>query len=329
VAITSPAPSSVHLEGVPVPLTRLVLGTMSFGDTADEAASAEIFEAAMAAGITGVDTANVYAKGITESLIAPHVRRYRDQIVLATKAGMPHPDAGDNPPLSPVALRASVEGSLRRLDVDIVDLFYLHQPDRETPIQATMDCVAELHAESKIRALGVSNYAAWQVADVAAAAERAGAPRPVVGQNVYNLLARRIEDEWLEFARTHDVLTMCYNPLAGGLLARVPDDDNEPTRFTGSVLAEMYRKRYWSPEVLTTVRRLAGIAEQSGLPLVELALRWLLSQEAVAVLLGGNRAEHVTSNIRTAEAGPLPKDILDLCDEATAPLKGAMPAYNR
>jgi aryl-alcohol dehydrogenase-like predicted oxidoreductase len=109
----------------------------------------------------------------------------------------------------------------------------------------------------------------------------------------------------------------------------VPDDDNEPTRFTGSVLAEMYRKRYWSPEVLTTVRRLAGIAEQSGLTLVELALRWLLSQEAVAVLLGGNRAEHVTSNIRTAEAGPLPKDILDLCDEATAPLKGAMPAYNR
>jgi aryl-alcohol dehydrogenase-like predicted oxidoreductase len=329
VAITSPAPSSVHLEGVPVPLTRLVLGTMSFGDTADEAASAEIFEAAMAAGITGVDTANVYARGTTESLIAPHVRRYRDQIVLATKAGMPHADAGDNAPLSPVALRASVEGSLRRLDVDIVDLFYLHQPDRDTPIQATMDCVAELHAESKIRTLGVSNYAAWQVADVAAAAERAGAPRPVVGQNVYNLLARRIEDEWLEFARTHGILTMCYNPLAGGLLARVPDEDNEPSRFTGSVLADMYRKRYWSPEVLATVRRLAGIAEQSDLTLVELSLRWLLSQEDVAVLLGGNRAEHLTSNIRTAQAGPLPKDVLDLCDEATAPLKGAMPAYNR
>jgi aryl-alcohol dehydrogenase-like predicted oxidoreductase len=242
---------------------------------------------------------------------------------------MPHADAGDNAPLSPVALRASVEGSLRRLDVDTVDLFYLHQPDRETPIQATMDCVAELHAENKIRALGVSNYAAWQVADVAAAAERAGAPRPVVGQNVYNLLARRIEDEWLEFARTHDVLTMCYNPLAGGLLARVPDADNEPSRFTGSVLAEMYRKRYWSPEVLATVRRLAGIAEQSDLTLVELALRWLLSQEGVSVLLGGNRAEHLTSNIRTAEAGPLPQDVLDLCDEATAPLKGAMPAYNR
>ncbi len=327
-AITSPAPSSVHLDGVPVPLTRLVLGTMSFGDTADESATAEIFEAAMAAGITGVDAANVYAKGITEGLIAPHVRRYRDQIVLATKAGMPHPDAGDNPPLSPPALRASVEGSLRRLEVDTVDLFYLHQPDRETPIQATMDCVAELHAEGKIRALGVSNYAAWQVADVATAAERAGAPRPVVGQNVYNLLARRIEDEWLEFARTHDVLTMCYNPLAGGLLARVPDDDSGPSRFTGSVLADMYRKRYWSPEVLATVRRLAEIAEQSDVTLIELALRWLLSQD-VAVLLGGDRVEHLTSNIRTAEAGPLPRDVLDLCDEATAPLKGAMPAYNR
>jgi aryl-alcohol dehydrogenase-like predicted oxidoreductase len=90
----------------------------------------------------------------------------------------------------------------------------------------------------------------------------------------------------------------------------------------------MYRKRYWSPEVLATVRRLAGIAEQSGLTLIELALRWLLSQD-VSVLLGGDRVEHLTSNIRTAEAGPLPKDVLDLCDEATAPLKGAMPAYNR
>ena len=109
-AIASPVPSSVQLEGVPVPLTRLVLGTMSFGDTADETATAEIFEAAMAAGITGVDVANVYAKGATEGLVAPLVRRYRDQIVLATKAGMPHPDAGDDPPLSPVALRASVEG---------------------------------------------------------------------------------------------------------------------------------------------------------------------------------------------------------------------------
>src|SRR3712207_7782374 len=72
---------------------------------------------------------------------------------------------------------------------------------------------------------------------------------------------------------------MCYNPLAGGLLARVPDDDNEPSRFTGSVLADMYRKRYWSPEVLATVRRLAGIAEQSDLSLIELCLRWLLSQD--------------------------------------------------
>src|SRR3954451_9685727 len=144
VAITSPALSGIQLEGVPVPLTRLVLGTMSFGDTADETATAEIFEAAMADGITGVDVANVYAQGTTEGLIAGHVRRYRDQIVLATKAGMPHPDAAGDPPLSPVALRASVAGSLRRLDVETVDLFYLHQPDRETPIQATMDCVAEL-----------------------------------------------------------------------------------------------------------------------------------------------------------------------------------------
>ncbi len=208
----STASPGIELPNVAIPMSRLVLGTMSFGDTADASTTQALFEGAVEAGITGVDTANGYARGATESLIAPLVRHYRDSIVLATKAGMPHPDAGDEPPLSPTALRASVEGSLRRLDVDVIDLFYLHQPDRKTPVQATMDCVAELHAEGKVRAVGVSNYAAWQITDVVDAAKHAGAPQPVIAQNVYNLLARRVEDEYLEYAHTHGLGTACYNP---------------------------------------------------------------------------------------------------------------------
>ena len=112
------ADKSLSLDGVPVPLSPLVLGTMTFGDTVPEATAHEVIEAALAAGITGIDTANGYAKSATEGLISPLVKKHRDSIVLATKAGMPHADAGDDSPLSAAGLRASVEGypaSRRRL----------------------------------------------------------------------------------------------------------------------------------------------------------------------------------------------------------------------
>ncbi len=321
--------TSVELRGVRILMSRLVLGTMSFGDTADEAAATAIFEAALAAGVTGVDTANGYARGTTESLIAPLVRRHRDRIVLATKAGMPHPDAGDHAPLSAAGLRASVEGSLRRLDVDTIGVFYLHQPDRATPVAETMETVATLRAEGKIGALGVSNYAAWQTLEVVREAERLGTPGPVVGQNVYNLVARRMEDEWFEFARTYGLLTMCYNPLAGGLLVRRPGD-GAPARFSGSVLADMYRRRYWTPEVLAAIGTLADLADEAGVTLVELALRWLVSVPGPgALLLGGDRVEQLQANLASLAKGPLEPDLAERCTAATEPIKGAMPAYNR
>lgn len=315
--------------GLRIPMTTLVLGTMSFGDTADQPAFTALFEAALEAGINSVDTANGYARGTTESLIAPLVKRHRDRIVLATKAGMPHPDAGEHAPLSAAGLRASVEGSLRRLGVDVIDLFYLHQPDRDTPIRETIETVAALRAEGKITAFGVSNYAAWQALEIVHEAARLGIPGPVVGQNVYNLVARRMEDEWFAFAATHGLLTMCYNPLAGGLLVRRPSGDG-PTRFTGSVLAEMYRKRYWTPEVLQAITNLADLADRAGITLAELALRWMISVPGPgAMLLGGDRLDQLKSNLVTLARGPLDADLVAQCTDLTDLIKGAMPAYNR
>lgn len=332
-ADSSPSIATIDAEtlGTSIPMSRLVLGTMSFGDTADEAAFTEIFETALAAGVNGVDTANGYAKGTTEGLIAPLVKKYRDQIVLATKAGMPHADAGDNSPLSAAGLRASVEGSLRRLDVDTIDIFYLHQPDREAPIAETMQTIAELRSEGKINALGVSNYSAWQVQDVIREAVKLQIPGPVVGQNVYNLVARRMEDEWFEFADTHGLVTMCYNPLAGGLLVNRPAEDGAaPTRFSGSVLAEMYRKRYWTPEVLQAITTLADLADEAGMSLVELAFRWMVSVDGPgALLLGGDKVDQLKANLQTLAKGPLDADLTARCTAATDPIKGAMPAYNR
>ncbi|QFY11127.1 aldo/keto reductase [Nonomuraea phyllanthi] len=301
-----------------------VLGTMTFGDTVDAGTAGRMLDHALDAGVTGVDTANGYAGGAAEEILGELLRGRRDRVVLATKAGIPHPDAGEHAPLSPAGLRASLEGSLRRLQVDHVDLFYLHQPDRATPLDDTLATVSELIGEGKIGSLGVSNHAAWQIA--------AMTPRPVVAQQLYNLLARRIEDEYAEFALTTGLRTMVYNPLGGGLLTGRHRFDRAPRsgRFGDSRLAEMYRKRYWDAGLFKAVEALDGIAAQAGLAPAELALRWLAGRPVVgAVLLGASGVDQLRANLAALAAGPLPADVAAECDAVSDTLRGPMPAYNR
>ncbi|MEE1799511.1 aldo/keto reductase [Streptomyces sp. JV176] len=327
--------TGIDLPQLPRPLSRLVLGTMTFGDTVDRAGAAAMLDTALDAGITGVDTANGYAGGESERILAELLPGRRDRIVLATKAGIPHPDQGGHAPLSAAGMRAALEGSLKRLGTDHVDLFYLHQPDRATPIAETLTAVAEFAAEGKILALGVSNHSAWQIAELTRTADALGAPRPVVAQQLHNLLARRLEEEYVEYAKYAAVTglrTMVYNPLGGGLLtgrhtfSRTPDSG----RFGDSRLAAMYRERYWDERLFAAVEQLTGIAAEAGVPLTELALRWLLDRPSTdALLLGGSRTEHLRANIAAAGAGPLPADVTAACDEVGAALRGPMPAYHR
>ncbi|AOS61029.1 aldo/keto reductase [Actinoalloteichus hymeniacidonis] len=311
---------------------RLVLGTMTFADTVSAADAERMLDTALDAGIVDVDTANGYAKGTTETLLAPLIAPRRDRIRLATKAGMPHPDAGENSPLSPAGLRASVDGSLRRLGVDHIDLFYLHQPDGAATFEDTMSTVRELVEAGKIRQLGVSNFAAWQIVELNRVADQVGAPRPVVAQQLYNLLARRIDEEYAAMAAATGLETMVYNPLGGGLLTGRHRFESEPGsgRFGDSVLAGMYKQRYWDAQLFEAIDALAEIAARAEVPLTELALRWLASRPVVdAVLLGASRIEHLTANIEALGKGPLPAELVAACDEVGARLRGPMPAYNR
>lgn len=328
----SKQPAGTPVDGLKLPISRLVLGTMTFGDTADEATAGRMVDEALDAGITTIDTANAYVGGATEEMLARLLKDRRENIILASKAGMPHPDHGQHSPLSPEGLRNSVEGSLRRLGADSIDLFYLHQPDRATPLHDTLRTVAELAAEGKIGALGVSNFAAWQIADVIHVAREVGAPRPVVAQQLYNLVARRVEEEYLEFAATHDVHTMVYNPLGGGLLTGKHSFESKPSegRFGDSKLAAMYTQRYWDKQLFEAVNALAGIAENAGVTLAELSLRWLAYRDGVgSMLLGGSKVEQLRANIAAVAKGPLPADVSDACDAVGAGLRGPMPAYNR
>ncbi len=313
-------------------MSGLVLGTMTFGDTVDADAAARMIDVAMGAGVTAVDTANGYAGGRTEEMLKPLVAGRRDRILLASKAGMPHPDAGDASPLSATGLRAAVEGSLRRLGVDHMDLLYLHQPDRSASLHETLQTVAALVEEGKVSALGISNFAAWQIVRVNTVADEVGAPRPVVAQQVHNLIARRLEEEYAEMATSTGLRTMVYNPLGGGLLARPHAFDEQPSsgRFGDSRLAEMYRRRYWNEHLFDAVAELRRIAEAAGVAPAELALRWLLSRPTTdAVLLGASRPSQLEFNIEYLGRGPLPDDVVEACDRVGAGLRGPMPAYHR
>lgn len=328
--------SELALKGIDKKISSLALGTMTFGDTVDEGVAREMVDTAVAAGITMIDTANGYAGGKTEEMLAGILPDFGDELVVATKAGMPHPDAGDNSPLSKKGLRDSLEGSFRRLNRESVDLFYLHQPDREAPIEQTLETLGELLQEGKISAWGVSNFAAWQIAQLQAGAKELGIPGPVVAQQLHNLVARRLEVEYTEFAQSTDLATMVYNPLGGGLLSgkhsftSAPGESDEPGRFSGSRLAEMYRERYWNEELFGGIGKLSDIAQQAGISLVELSLRWLISQPSTnSLLLGGSKISHLKANLDVLARGPLEQDILDACDGVGHSLSGPMPAYNR
>ena len=313
-------------------LSPMVLGTMTFGDTVDTDGAGALLDVALDAGITHIDTANGYAAGAAERILSTLLAGKRDAVTIATKAGMYTGDTDGNSPLSPKGLRLSVEASLSRLGTDYVDLFYLHQPDRAASLDDTLTTVAELVAEGKIRQLGVSDFAAWQIGEVVRVAERVGAPRPIVAQQLYNLLARRIEDEYVEDVGSHRTDHDGLQPAR----RRSADWQHEFTeapaegRFGDSRLAEMYRERYWNTQIFDAIAALSRIADDAGLPLTELALRWLRSKPVTGpILLGGSKTSHLQANIDALSRGPLSDDLVRACDEVGAALRGPMPSYNR
>ncbi len=314
------------------PQPRPVLGTMTFGDTVDRETAATMLDLVRDAGATELDTANVYAGGMTEEMLGELLSTRRGVFSVATKAGMPHPDAGDAPPLSAKALRACLTGSLRRLGLDRVDLFYLHQPDPTTPLSETVEALAALTREGLVGRIGVSNYAAWQIAELRHLFAEAGLPGPAVAQQMYNLLARRLDEEYAAFAAAAGVETIVYNPLGGGLLSGRYRFDAEPGagRFGTSRLSPAYRERYWNRRQFEAVDALSAIASEASLGLPELALRWVASRPVTtAVLVGASRVDHLRTNLDALARGPLPDDVLHRCDEVGHDLRGPMPAYNR
>jgi aryl-alcohol dehydrogenase-like predicted oxidoreductase len=259
------------------------------------------------------------------------VRPFRDQVLVSTKGGSPVDQAdGSLAGLSRTAVHKAVDGSLRRLGLDHIDVYYMHRPDRGTPIEESLAALDEVVRAGKVRYLAQANFAAWQVTEMHFLTG-ANSWAPVrLGQQMYNLLGRRVEAEYAAGAEHFGWSTLAYNPLAGGLLTgkhgRPGDEPAAGTRFTKG----MYRDRYWNRVQFAAVERLRGVAEQAGLSLVELALRWVLGRPLVSgVLLGASSHEQLVANLQAVDGPPLDQDTLDACDKVWENVGGVAPAYNR
>jgi aryl-alcohol dehydrogenase-like predicted oxidoreductase len=318
------------LAGTDITTSPMAFGAMTFGGQVDEHDAAQMFTQCREAGITVFDTSNNYNGGRSEEILGRLTKDQRDEIVLCTKVGSPW---GQSDPdligLRPDSIRKALDGSLRRLGTDYIDIYYLHCPDPSVPIEATLEALGEAQQAGKIRHVGQSNFAAWQITEMVMTADRLGMARPVLSQPMYNLVSRRPETEYAACSEHLGLSNLVYNPLAGGLLTgkhRIADAPQPGTRFEKAA----YRDRYWTAELFGACERLSSIAAAAGMTPIELALRWLVVRPLVTcVLIGASSAEHLSTNLAAAAGPTLDTDVLGACDNVWDTIVGAAPDYNR
>ncbi len=317
------------LQHTDLTVSRVCCGTMTFGAQTDEAAALAIVRTCLDRGINFFDTANVYVAGASEIILGKALQGHRDRIVLASKCAAKMGAAPDQAGLSRDAILRAVEESLRRLQTDHLDLYYMHWPDYAVPLEESLGAMDELVRSGKVRHVAASNFAAWQMCRMHWLAGAKTLPRVSVAQPMYNLLARGIEAEFLPMCRALEISTVVYNPLAGGLLTG-KQCEAAPLPGTRFDQNQAYVDRYWHHANFEAVEALADIARRSGRSAVSLALSWLLHHTPIdGVVLGASSQEQLEENLRACEEGPLPTDAVAACDQVWARLRGPVPNYSR
>ncbi len=302
---------------------------MTFGGQTDESAAGRIIDRCLDAGVNFIDTANVYNKGVSESMLGRILKGRRDKVVLASKVHGKMGEAPDESGLSRAAILRAIDESLRRLQTDYLDLYYLHMPDYSAPLEETLAVMDEVVKAGKVRYPASSNYAAWQVVRMLSLAGKNGYRPATVTQPMYNLLARGVEQEYMPMCREMRVSTVVYNPLAGGLLTwkQGREAPLPGTRFDAN---QLYLDRYWHPAYFDAVDELRKVAERAGRSLVSLSLNWLLHHtDTDCMILGASRIEQLDENLRAIGDGPLTPETVAACDAVWAKLRGVTPKYNR
>jgi aryl-alcohol dehydrogenase-like predicted oxidoreductase len=283
-----------------VKVSAVGLGGNQFGAKVDRAATERIVHHAMDLGVNFIDTADVYGRGASEEALGAALAGRWDRIVLATKVKSPMGDGPNDRGASRYHIFEGVHASLRRLNTDHIDLLQIHSWDAETPIEETMRALDDLVSSGKVRYIGASNYAAWQLCRSNDVAEMRGWSSFVSVQPHYHMLERGIEGELVPYCRAFGVGILPYFPLAGGFLTgKYREGEPPPSGSRGE--SSPYVQRYFTAENFATVDKLRGWADARNHTMSELAIAWLLAQPQVtSVIAGVTRPEQVEANVQAA-----------------------------
>lgn len=307
-------------------VTEVCLGTMTFGYQCDEPTSFAIMSKAADHGVNFIDTADVYpvppsveTSGRTEEFVGNWLKGQRQRYVLATKCRMKVGNEVNDEGLSRRHIFDAIEASLRRLKTDFIDLYQVHSPDPETPLEETMRALEDIVRQGKARYIGCSNFAAWQVALALGVSDKHGWARFDCVQPRYNLLYREIESELLPLCRDQGVGVIAYNPLAGGFLTGKYQKLGPPpegTRFSLGKTGELYRERYWQEAQLNAVQELKDLIQSRGKSLLQVAVAWVLAQPGItSAIVGASKPQQLDESLAAVKL-TLEEDELRACDEA-------------
>jgi aryl-alcohol dehydrogenase-like predicted oxidoreductase len=291
-------------------LSRLCLGTGTFGKQTDESEAHRMLDKAAEAGVNFIDTADIYPPGAeggsSEIIVGRWLSNKRGQFVLATKGGGRMGPASWDQGNSRKHLLDAIDASLRRLNTDYVDLYQLHMDDPATPLDEMVEAMDAIVRSGKARYIGVSNFLAYRLARALGLQDALKQTRFVSTQPRYNLLFREVERELFPLAQEDGIAVIPYNPLAGGLLSgRYKHSDTpENGRFSAELggFGKLYHARYWHEREFESVGKVQEIADQQKTPITTLAVAWVLANPAIAsVILGASRLDQLTDTLAAAD----------------------------
>jgi len=281
-------------------VSEIGLGGNNFGWWADEATSISVINHALDMGVTFIDTADMYKAGESEEFVGKAIKNKRSDVIIATKFGSPMGKGPNDKGGSRYYIMRAVEASLRRLQTDYIDLYYMHVPDPTTPIEETLRALDDLVRSGKVRYIGCCNTAGWQLGEALWTSRTNGLASFVVAQSRYNILERQIESELYPCCEAHNVGVIPWGPLSGGFLTG-RYQRGEETPAGGFVKMRMYD--YIKTEA--NWKKLDGLKEfaaQCGHTVGHLAIAWLLARERVcSVIAGARNIEQVSENVAAAE----------------------------
>jgi 1-deoxyxylulose-5-phosphate synthase len=291
-------------------VSRMCLGTGTFGKQTDEATAHRMLDKVAEAGVNFIDTADIYPPGAevgsSEIITGRWLSKKRSQFILATKGGGRMGPAPWDQGNSRKHLLDAIDASLRRLNTDYVDLYQLHMDDAATPLDEMVEAMDVIVRSGKARYIGVSNFLAYRLARALGLQDTRKLARFVSAQPRYNLLFREVERELFPLAQEEGIAVIAFNPLAGGLLSgRYKHSDTpEKGRFSAELggFGKLYQARYWHEREFESVGKVQEIAEQQKTPVTTLSVAWVLANPAItSVILGASRLEQLTDTLAAAD----------------------------